>query len=151
MALAVDLVAEYDGDESYPDAVLAVARSTTKPVVVLSNLGSAIDEATATRIRAAGVPVLEGTRSGLLALHHLLERERLLEPTRNGVAAAGRRSRWTRPDDSAGWNAWAAGAPWPPPRPSPSWPTTAFPSSGPAPSTRRPRRWPPPAPSATRW
>jgi acyl-CoA synthetase (NDP forming) len=73
VALAVDLVAEYDGDEAYPVAVLDAARSTTKPVVVLSNLGSAIDEATATRIRAGGVPVLEGTRSGLLALRHLLD------------------------------------------------------------------------------
>ncbi len=60
VALAVDLVAEYDGDESYPDAVLAAARSTSKPVVVLSNLSSAIDESTAARIRAGGVPVLEG-------------------------------------------------------------------------------------------
>ncbi len=74
VALAVDLVAEYDGDEAYPDAVLAAAAATAKPVVVLSNLGSAIDEPTAARIRAGGVPVLEGTRSGLLALRHLVGR-----------------------------------------------------------------------------
>ena len=74
VALAVDLVAEYDGDDSYPDAVLAAAAATTKPVVVMSNLGSAIDEPTAARIRAGGVPVMEGTRSGLLALHHLIGR-----------------------------------------------------------------------------
>jgi acyl-CoA synthetase (NDP forming) len=76
LALAVDLVAEYDGDEAYPVAVLDVARSTTKPVVVLSNLGSAIDEAAAARIRAGGVPVLEGTRSGLSALRHLIDHSR---------------------------------------------------------------------------
>ena len=43
VALAVDLVEEYDGDESYPDAVISAAARTDKPVVVLSNLGSAID------------------------------------------------------------------------------------------------------------
>ena len=47
--------------------------SPTKPVVVLSNLGSAIDPVAAARVRAAGVPVLEGTRSGLSALGHLLD------------------------------------------------------------------------------
>ena len=73
VALAVDLVEEYDGDESYPDAVIGAAALTDKPVVVLSNLGSAIDQAAAARVRAAGVPVLEGTRSGLSALGHLLE------------------------------------------------------------------------------
>ncbi len=73
VALAVDLVEEYDGDESYPDAVIAAASATTKPVVVLSNLGSAIDTMTAARVRAAGVPVMEGTRSGLTALGHLID------------------------------------------------------------------------------
>jgi acyl-CoA synthetase (NDP forming) len=73
VALAVDLVEEYDGDESYPKAVIAAAGSTTKPVMVLSNLGSALDSDAAGRIRAAGIPVLEGTRSGLGALRHLLE------------------------------------------------------------------------------
>jgi acetate---CoA ligase (ADP-forming) len=72
VALAVDLVEEYDGDESYPNAVVAAADATTKPVVVLSNLGSALDTDAAVRIRAVGVPVLEGTRSGLAALGHLL-------------------------------------------------------------------------------
>ena len=74
VALAVDLVAEYDGDESYPDAVIAAAAHTDKPMAVLSNLGSAVDGPTASRIRDAGVPVLEGTRTGLLALRHLRER-----------------------------------------------------------------------------
>ncbi len=42
-------------------------------MVELSNLGSAIDTAAATRVRAAGVPVMEGTRSGLNALRHLMD------------------------------------------------------------------------------
>lgn len=72
VALAVDLVEEYDGDTSYPDAVLDAHATTDVPVVVLSNLASAVDLDWAARLRAAGVPVLEGTRSGLVALRHLL-------------------------------------------------------------------------------
>jgi len=73
VALAVDLVPEFDGDESYPAAMLAAAAGTAKPVAVLAGLPSAVDQAAAARLRAAGVPVLEGTRTGLLALRHLLD------------------------------------------------------------------------------
>jgi acetate---CoA ligase (ADP-forming) len=73
VALAADLVPEFDGDESYPRAVLAAAARTPKPVAVLAGLPAAVDPAAAARLRAAGVPVLEGTRSGLLALSHLLD------------------------------------------------------------------------------
>jgi acyl-CoA synthetase (NDP forming) len=73
VALAVDLVPELDGDDSYPLAVLDVAAHTAKPVAVLSNLGSAIDLEVAAELREKGVPVLEGTRSGLLALKHLID------------------------------------------------------------------------------
>jgi acetate---CoA ligase (ADP-forming) len=73
VALAVDLVPELDGDDSYPLAVLDVAAHTAKPVAVLSNLGSAIDLEVAAQLREKGVPVLEGTRSGLLALKHLVD------------------------------------------------------------------------------
>ena len=73
VALAVDLVPEFDGDESYPRAVLTAVARTAKPVAVLAGLPAAVDPAAAARLRAAGVPVLEGTRSGLLALRHLLD------------------------------------------------------------------------------
>jgi acyl-CoA synthetase (NDP forming) len=73
VALAVDLGPELDGDDSYPRAVLAAAAGTPKPVAVLAALPAAVDPAAAARLRAAGVPVLEGTRSGLLALRHLLD------------------------------------------------------------------------------
>ena len=73
VALAVDLVPEFDGDESYPRAALAAAAGTGKPVAVLAGLPSAVDPAAAAVLRAAGVPVLEGTRTGLLALRHLLD------------------------------------------------------------------------------
>ena len=73
VALAVDLVPEFDGDESYPRAVLAAAERTAKPVAVLAGLAAAVDPVAAARLRAAGVPVLEGARTGLLALRHLLD------------------------------------------------------------------------------
>jgi acetate---CoA ligase (ADP-forming) len=73
VALAVDLVHELDGDRSYPLALLDAAARTDKPLAVLANLPSAIDPAVAAELRAAGIPVLESTRTGLLALRHLLD------------------------------------------------------------------------------
>ena len=86
VALAVDLVHELDGDESYPEAALDAAAATAKPVVVLSNLASAIDPELATRLRDQGIPVLEGMRSGLLALRHLLDHA-AAPPDRTGLAS----------------------------------------------------------------
>ncbi|HTW20836.1 MAG TPA: acetate--CoA ligase family protein [Mycobacteriales bacterium] len=73
VALAVDLIEELDGDESYRDAVRRAAAGTELPVVVLSHMPSALDLRAAAQLRAAGIPVLEGTRSGLRALGHLLD------------------------------------------------------------------------------
>lgn len=95
VALAVDLVPEYDGDESYPRAVEVALRRTDKPLVVLANLGSAVDQYQADRLRAQGVPVLEGTRSGLVALRHLLARRTPVSlPVPEPVASEERRARW---------------------------------------------------------
>jgi acyl-CoA synthetase (NDP forming) len=98
VALAVDLVPEFDGDEAYPRAVLAAAARTAKPVAVLAGLPAAVDPVAAARLRAAGVPVLEGTRSGLLALRHLLDhaaRPELHRPGPPPPATPGpRRQRW---------------------------------------------------------
>ena len=71
VALAVDLVEEYDGDESYPRSVVRARGATEKPVVVLSAVPAAIDQTQAGPLRDAGIPVLEGVRSGLRALAHL--------------------------------------------------------------------------------
>jgi acyl-CoA synthetase (NDP forming) len=75
IALAVDLITELDGDTAYQLAVLDTAAQTDKPVVVLSNMPGAIDQDTAVLLRSSGVPVLEGLRSGLRALRHLLEHQ----------------------------------------------------------------------------
>jgi acetate---CoA ligase (ADP-forming) len=94
-ALAVDLVPEHDGDTSYPDALLEVAAATTAPVVALTGLPAAVDVEAADRLRAAGIPVLEGFRSGLLALRHLLDAvdrpapEPLVEEGRSPVTRPG--------------------------------------------------------------
>lgn len=93
VALSVDLVEELDGDPSYPEAVLAAWAGTPKPVAVLSHLSSAVDPATAARLRAAGVPVLEGTRTGMRALRHLLEHRAARCPAAGPPADPGRRSR----------------------------------------------------------
>jgi acyl-CoA synthetase (NDP forming) len=73
VALAIDLVPEFDGDESYRSAVVAAWEATELPLCVLSNVPAALDREAAARLRSCGIPVLEGTRSGLLALGHLLE------------------------------------------------------------------------------
>jgi len=98
VALAVDLVPEFDRDDSYPEAVLATASGTDKPVAVLAGIPAAIDPTTAARLRSAGVPVLEGTRTGLLALSHLL----------NHGPAAARPSPLDPPRSFARQHRWAA-------------------------------------------
>src|SRR4029079_19108086 len=44
-----------------------------KPYLVLSNMTSAIDPDDVASLRADGVPVLEGTDSGLAAIRHLFD------------------------------------------------------------------------------
>jgi acyl-CoA synthetase (NDP forming) len=73
IALAVDLVPELDGDQAYRLAVLDAAARTCKPLAVLGNVASAIDPEAAALLRSRGVPVFEGTKSGLLAFRHLLD------------------------------------------------------------------------------
>jgi acyl-CoA synthetase (NDP forming) len=50
-----------------------VHQRTDAPLVVLSTIASAVDLQWADRLRAAGVPVLEGLAPGLRALGHLLD------------------------------------------------------------------------------
>jgi acyl-CoA synthetase (NDP forming) len=94
VALAVDLVTEYDGDRAYPLALADAARRTGKPLAVLGNIPSAIDPAVAAELRSSGIPVLEGTRSGLLALSHLLAHGSRPPRPQPAPADTARRSRW---------------------------------------------------------
>jgi acyl-CoA synthetase (NDP forming) len=96
VALCVDLVPELDGDTAYPEALLDTWGRTTKPLCLVSNLPSALDRPAARRLRDTGIPVLEGTRTGLLALSHLLELARTSQrrPPAPVEPDAARRDRW---------------------------------------------------------
>lgn len=93
VALAVDLVPEYDGDESFPKALGRLVDHTSKPVAVLTSLPSAIDQPLAADLRARGIPVLEGTRSGLRALGHLRDQATSRRP-RDTAVDEERQARW---------------------------------------------------------
>ncbi len=79
VAFCVDLTPEEQPDGAYSNAALEVARSTEKPVFVLGNLTSTIDPHQTGLLRGSGVPVLEGTQTGLQAVRHLLDRQRRTE------------------------------------------------------------------------
>jgi acyl-CoA synthetase (NDP forming) len=71
LALNLDLTTEPTPETSYTGLAVTAAASTPKPVAVLANLSSAVDTGEAAALRAAGVPVLEGTATGLAAFGHL--------------------------------------------------------------------------------
>ena len=94
LALAIDLVQEYDGDEAYPLSMETLLAETDKPLVVLSHAANAVDQRQAARLRAQGVPVLEGTYSGCHALRRLFDHAaRAALPTPPAVDGV-RRDRW---------------------------------------------------------
>jgi len=97
VALCIDLVPELDGDTAYPEALLDTWAATGKPLCLLTNLPSAMDRTAARLLRDAGIPVLEGTRSGLLALRHLLALPELLArpPVVPPTLDPARRARWS--------------------------------------------------------
>jgi acetate---CoA ligase (ADP-forming) len=100
VALAVDLVTELDGDDSYQQAVLDVSRRTGKPLAVITNLPSAIDSEAAELLRRSDVPVLEGMRTGLLAFRHLLAHGASQKPVAAPAPDPARRARALRLLDS---------------------------------------------------
>ncbi len=94
VALAVDLVEEYDADESYPKALVTMLGRTAKPLLALSNAAASLDQVQAQRLRAAGIPVLQGTHTGLRALRHLLDDSLELPPMPQVTVDVGRRLLW---------------------------------------------------------
>ena len=72
MAFCVDLTTELVSETGYTRVAAEVFATTGKPVAVLCNLASAIDPGDAGFVREAGIPVLEGTDSGLRAIGQLL-------------------------------------------------------------------------------
>jgi acetate---CoA ligase (ADP-forming) len=80
MAFVVDLTRQGEPyDEGYLQIAKDVWDATDKPFCVLSNLASAVDQHEVTILRDHGIPVLEGTESGLRALRHLLDHRDLRE------------------------------------------------------------------------
>lgn len=98
MAFVVDMTTQGEPyEEGYLQIALHGAAGTAKPFCVLSNLHSAIARDEVGRLREAGIPILEGTESGLRALRHLLEdaawRARPVEPAPGPVPEVVR-ARW---------------------------------------------------------
>ncbi|MDQ3752169.1 MAG: acetate--CoA ligase family protein [Actinomycetota bacterium] len=71
LVLCVDLTTEMYAEAGYVKVAKHAWASGDKPLAVLSNFADAIDGRDAASLRAAGIPVLEGTTSGLLAFKHL--------------------------------------------------------------------------------
>jgi acyl-CoA synthetase (NDP forming) len=73
MAFVVDLATQ---GEPYDAGYLGIAKDiwaeSPKPFCMITNLASAVDREEVQVLRDAGVPVLEGTVPGLLAIKHLL-------------------------------------------------------------------------------
>ncbi|MGQ0670029.1 MAG: acetate--CoA ligase family protein [Actinomycetota bacterium] len=72
-AFVVDLTAEESRQMGYVDVATQLYPEARKPVALLGNLASAVDRADANELRDAGIPVLEGTATGLAAFRHLFE------------------------------------------------------------------------------
>jgi acyl-CoA synthetase (NDP forming) len=96
LAFCVDMTTESDGVGSYVQTALDVYPKTGKPMAMLGNLASAIDRADSGRLREAGVPVLEGTATGLAAFRHLFAYRDFLGRSRPPATAidAGLSRRW---------------------------------------------------------
>lgn len=74
VAFSVDLTAEDDIDSAYGAAAIDAAEHTDKPVAILANVSTTVDPAQADMVRSRGVPVLQGTETGLRAIRHLIDR-----------------------------------------------------------------------------
>jgi acetate---CoA ligase (ADP-forming) len=81
LAFAVDMTTQVPRDAGYVAMAKEVFVATAKPMAVLSHLAAGIDRADAASLRSAGIPVLEGTETGLRAFGHLFRhRDALARP-----------------------------------------------------------------------
>jgi acyl-CoA synthetase (NDP forming) len=99
LAFAVDMTTEPLPGSGYLRVAKGAFGATGKPFAVLSNLASAVDRRDAAELRAAGIPVLEGTLTGLAAFKHLFDLRNFRH--RRGTATSppatpGVRDRWRR-------------------------------------------------------
>ncbi len=97
VAFCVDLTAEEDPAEGYLPLIVRIHDDMGVPLVVMGNLISGIDPEQSAALRRAGVPVLEGTLSGLHAIRHLLDHAHqfpLAPPAPATGPSTARRRRW---------------------------------------------------------
>lgn len=87
VALAVDLTAEETDDPGYGETLRRAAQAATKPLVVLAHLSSAVDPRQAGLVGELDIPVLRGTRSGLVAIRELFWRSRDKLPSPSASSA----------------------------------------------------------------
>jgi acyl-CoA synthetase (NDP forming) len=73
LAFSVDLTTEDSPDMGYIGMALETHPETEKPYAMLSNLSSGIDRNDVRLLEEAGIPVLEGTMTGLAAFKHLFD------------------------------------------------------------------------------
>jgi acyl-CoA synthetase (NDP forming) len=94
LAFSVDLTTEDSPDMGYIAMAKDVFPETGKPLAVLSNFSSGIDRADVKHLEAAGIPVLEGTATGLAAFRHLFDyRDHRALPALIGSSPAPARAR----------------------------------------------------------
>jgi acyl-CoA synthetase (NDP forming) len=98
LALNLDLTTEPTPETSYTGLAVTALAGTTKPVAVLANLSSAVDAEEAATLRAAGVPVLEGTATGLAAFRHLFAYRDFLARSETAVEVGATRGKGVGPD-----------------------------------------------------
>jgi acyl-CoA synthetase (NDP forming) len=97
LAFSVDLTTEDSPDMGYIGTATEVFPETDKPFAMLSNFSSGIDRSDVRQLEAAGIPVLEGTATGLAAFRHLFayRDHRALPPIAASSPASGEaRERW---------------------------------------------------------
>ncbi len=97
LAFAVDLTTEDSPDMGYVGMATEVFPETDKPFAMLSSFSSGIDRNDVRALEAAGIPVLEGTMTGLAAIRHLFEyRDHRALPRLEGSSPASDevRERW---------------------------------------------------------
>ena len=97
LAFTVDLTTEDSPDMGYIAMATETFPETTKPYAMLSNLASGIDRGDVKHYMEAGIPVLEGTLTGLAAFKHLFayRDHRSLPPlSGSSPATAKSRERW---------------------------------------------------------
>jgi len=68
---------QIDQYRAIAEAAAAARTRSGRPIVAISHLSGGVDETLRTAFAAGGIPLLQGTREGLLAVHHLIAQGRV--------------------------------------------------------------------------